>query len=89
VKCRLTKPLPKEKAAGQIYKQELIEDLKTKPTFAEASAGEGRNTVSFYTVGKFMDLCKGPHIENTNQIPKGAWKLNKLAGAYWRGDEKK
>jgi len=80
--------IAKEKAAGQIYKQELIEDLKTKPTFAEASAGEGRNTVSFYTVGKFMDLCKGPHIENTNQIPKGAWKLNKLAGAYWRGDEK-
>jgi len=70
--------IAKEKAAGQIYKQELIEDLKAK----------GETSVSFYQSGKFSDLCKGPHIENTNQIPKGAWKLNKLAGAYWRGDEK-
>jgi threonyl-tRNA synthetase len=70
--------ITKEKAAGQIYKQELIEDLKNG----------GETTVSFYQSGKFTDLCKGPHIENTNQIPKGSWKLNKLAGAYWRGDEK-
>lgn len=70
--------IAKEKAEGQIYKQELIEDLK--------KADE--TSVSYYTIGKFTDLCKGPHIENTNQIPKGAWKLNKLAGAYWRGDEK-
>jgi threonyl-tRNA synthetase len=70
--------IAKEKAAGQIYKQELIEDLKTK----------GETSVSFYRVGKFEDLCRGPHIENTNQIPKGIFKLNKLAGAYWRGDEK-
>jgi threonyl-tRNA synthetase len=70
--------IAKEKAAGQIYKQELIEDLKAK----------GETSVSFYQSGKFSDLCRGPHIENTNQIPKGSFKLNKLAGAYWRGDEK-
>ncbi len=70
--------IAKEKAAGQIYKQELIEDLKK----------QGEKTVSYYQSGKYVDLCKGPHLENTNQIPKGSWKLNKLAGAYWRGDEK-
>ena len=70
--------IAKEKSAGQIYKQELIEDLKKS----------GETSVSYYTSGKFTDLCKGPHIENTNQISKGSWKLNKVAGAYWRGDEK-
>lgn len=70
--------IKKEKAAGEIYKEELITDLK---------AG-GETAVSFYTVGKFTDLCRGPHINNTNQIKPGSYKLNKLAGAYWRGDEK-
>jgi threonyl-tRNA synthetase len=74
----INEAIAKEKSAGQIYKQELIEDLKAK----------GETMVSFYRSGKFEDLCRGPHIENTNQIPKGSWKLNKLAGAYWRGDEK-
>lgn len=63
---------------GQIYKQELIEGLK--------QAGE--STVSVYTTGNFSDLCRGPHIDNTNKIKAGSFKLTKLAGAYWRGDEK-
>lgn len=63
---------------GEIYKAELISDLKAK----------GEKTVSYYTVGKFTDLCRGPHVENTNQIKPGSFKLDKLAGAYWRGDEK-
>ena len=70
--------IAKEKESGEIYKQELIEDLKTA----------GEKTVSYYTVGDFTDLCRGPHIENTNKITPGSFKLNKLAGAYWRGDEK-
>lgn len=68
----------REKKEGQIYKQELIEDLKKT----------GETIVSYYTVGDFTDLCRGPHIENTNKIKPGSFKLNKLAGAYWRGDEK-
>lgn len=60
------------------YKAELITDLKA----------QGEKTVSFYTVGKFRDLCRGPHIDNTNKIASGSFKLEKLAGAYWRGDEK-
>ena len=65
-----------EKMKDQPYKQELIRDL--------ASAGE--TSVSFYTVGEFTDLCRGPHIENTKEI--GAFKLMKIAGAYWKGSEK-
>ncbi len=62
----------------QDYKVEIIEDL----------AKEGETKVSFYTVGDFMDLCKGPHVEHTNQIDSESFKLTKVAGAYWRGDEK-
>jgi len=44
-------------------------------------------TISFYQLGDFVDLCKGPHVENTGKV--GAFKLIKVAGAYWRGDEKR
>jgi len=60
------------------YKEELISDLKK----------EGETKVSFYSVGVFKDLCRGPHVENTKEIKPGSFKLHKLAGAYWRGDEK-
>jgi len=63
---------------GQIYKQELIEDLQ--------KAGE--TSVSYYQLGKFADLCRGPHIESSLKIKDGSFKLTKLAGAYWRGSEK-
>jgi threonyl-tRNA synthetase len=60
---------------AQPYKVELIDDLP-----------EGE-TISFYTQGSFTDLCRGPHVESTGKI--GAFKLDKVAGAYWRGDEKR
>lgn len=62
----------------QVYKTELIEDLSK----------QGETKVSFYQVGKFRDLCRGPHVESTKQIGTNGFKLHKLAGAYWRGDEK-
>lgn len=65
-----------EKMSDQPYKQELIKDLETA----------GETSVSFYTVGDFTDLCRGPHVENTSEL--GNFKLMKIAGAYWRGDEK-
>lgn len=65
-------------AEGDIYKQELISDLQAK----------GEKTVSYYTVGNFTDLCRGGHVAHTGQIKPGSFKLDKLAGAYWRGDEK-
>lgn len=59
----------------QKYKVELIEDLPES------------ETISFYQLGDFTDLCKGPHVENTGKV--GAFKLIKVAGAYWHGDEKR
>lgn len=48
---------------------------------------EGVTTVSFFQTGDFIDLCRGPHVTHSGEI--GHFKLHKLAGAYWRGDEKK
>lgn len=56
------------------FKVELIEDLHI-------------DTVSFYHVGEFVDLCRGPHLPNTSFIK--AFKLLRVAGAYWRGDEER
>jgi threonyl-tRNA synthetase len=60
---------------GQDYKVELIEDLVKN---------EGVRTVSLYTNGPFTDLCRGPHAPSTKRIK--AFKLQSVAGAYWRGD---
>lgn len=63
------------KENGQKYKTEIINDLPED------------ETISFYTLGDFTDLCKGPHVEDTGKV--GVFKLEKVAGAYWRGDEKR
>jgi threonyl-tRNA synthetase len=69
-------------AERQDYKVELIDDLITA---AEQSLHrEPLRTVSLYTNGPFTDLCRGPHAPTTKTI--GAFKLNSVAGAYWRGD---
>lgn len=62
------------KEKGDEYKLELLEDLE-----------DGK--ITFYKQGKFTDLCRGPHIPNTGHIK--AVKLLNVAGAYWRGDEKR
>ncbi|MBD3248194.1 threonine--tRNA ligase [Candidatus Falkowbacteria bacterium] len=67
-----------EKMKNEPYKQELINDLK--------KAGE--KEVSFYKLGNFEDLCKGPHVEATNKLKADAFKLDRIAGAYWKGSEK-
>jgi threonyl-tRNA synthetase len=70
------------KKTGQIYKVEMAEELKK----------EGEKDISFYEnvmqdgKPKFVDMCKGPHMESTIKI--GPFKLTHTAGAYWRGDEK-
>ena len=62
------------KEKGDEYKIELLNDLDD-------------GDITFYSQGNFTDLCKGPHIENTSKIK--AIKLLNIAGAYWRGDEKR
>lgn len=60
------------------YKTELINDLK--------AAGEKK--VSFYKSGDFDNLCLGPHVASTKEIAPDSFMLDRIAGAYWRGDEK-
>lgn len=59
---------------GEVYKTELISELED-------------GTITTYTQGEFTDLCRGPHLPNTSYIK--AIKLTSVAGAYWRGDEKR
>jgi len=59
---------------GEQYKAEIIEDIPAD------------ETLSLYRQGDFIDLCRGPHVPSTGKL--GAFKLTKLAGAYWRGDSR-
>ena len=61
------------KQSNQTFKCELVEEKATEPM------------VSFYTTGKFIDFCRGPHIPSTKRIQ--AFKLMSVAGAYWKGQE--
>lgn len=77
---------------GQDFKVELLEDLKNHGTTnmkaeERAALGEAPKTVSLYTTGEFVDLCRGPHVETTKQLDPDSFKLTSIAGAYWRGSE--
>jgi len=71
----ISKEEAREMFKNQPYKLELIDEIE-------------EDNVSIYTLGDFVDLCKGPHIKSTKEIDINAFKLDKLAGAYWRGSEK-
>lgn len=83
---------------GQPYKVELLKLLKTSGStavvketgddsaVADPSDTGGVSQVSFYKLGGFVDLCRGPHVSNSSEI--GVFKLRTIAGAYWRGDSK-
>ena len=84
------------KQSNQPYKEELLNDLKRSGTTVAkdldvselglATDGEAAiESVSFYKNGNFVDLCRGPHVVNTKDV--GAFKLLRVAGAYWRGKE--
>lgn len=85
------------KENNQPYKEELLNDLKRSGTTiakdldadAMGTITEGNaalDTVGFYKNGEFTDLCRGPHVANTGDV--GVFKLMRVAGAYWRGNEK-
>jgi threonyl-tRNA synthetase len=71
----ITKDEAREIFKDQPYKLELIDEIEEE-------------NVSIYILGDFIDLCKGPHIKSTKEIDIDSFKLDKLAGAYWRGSEK-
>ncbi len=72
-----------EEADGQAFKVEILDDLARKAV----ETGTPMPPVTFYEHGPFRDLCKGPHVEATGQI--GPFRLLAVAGAYWRGDDKR
>lgn len=84
------------KNTNQPYKEELLNDLKragttvakdlNKDEMGTIASGDAQvDSVTFYDNGDFRDLCRGPHVENTAKV--GAFKLMRVAGAYWRGKE--
>jgi threonyl-tRNA synthetase len=75
IRKEVTKEEAKRLFAAQSYKLELIDELPDAK-------------VTLYRQGSFVDLCRGPHIKSTKEIPRDALKLDKIAGAYWRGSEK-
>lgn len=81
---------------SQPYKQELLNDLKragttvakdldTKELGLSAEGDAKISEVTFYRNGDFTDLCRGPHVESTKKV--GAFKLQRISGAYWRGKD--
>jgi len=64
--------------SNQKYKLELVEEIIDK----------GDRGITLYKTGDFVDLCQGPHVKNTKELSSIAFKLNKISGAYWKGDEK-
>jgi threonyl-tRNA synthetase len=64
---------------GEPYKAEYAHDLLDK---------QGLDGLSFYRNGPFLDMCEGPHVDNTRRLPKGGFKIRSVAGAYWRGDSR-
>ncbi|MFA5925699.1 MAG: threonine--tRNA ligase [Parcubacteria group bacterium] len=68
------------KKAKQPYKTELIKDIENNEPETK--------TVSIYRTGSFVDLCTGPHLESTGEINSKSFKLTKISGAYWKGNEK-
>jgi len=77
--------LPRDQALARLaemnepYKKEYADELFEK---------KGLSTLSFYKNGPFLDMCEGPHVENTRKIPIDGFKLRSVAGAYWRGDSR-
>ena len=78
---------------AQDFKVELLNDLRSRGTTALVDVddpnlvGGGVDTVSVYRTGEFVDLCRGPHVADAGVIRPDAFKLTRVSGAYWRGDQ--
>ena len=73
-----------------ISREEALELFKDQPFKIELINGLPADAqISTYTSGKFVDLCRGPHVDSMKEINPQSFKLMKIAGAYWRGDEKR
>ena len=73
-----------------ISRKEALELFKDQPFKIELINGLPEDAeISTYTSGKFVDLCRGPHVDSMKEINPQSFKIMKIAGAYWRGDEKR
>ena len=70
--------LERIRAMGEPHKLEYAQELLAR----------GNETLGFYTNGPFVDMCEGPHVASTSELPREGFKLHSVAGAYWRGDER-
>lgn len=78
----LDEALQSFQANEQSYKEEYAREL--------VELGKaGVEGLSFYTNGPFTDMCEGPHLDHTGEVPKGCFALDRISGSYWRGDEKR
>lgn len=68
-----------EQHRGEPYKLENLQNLRDR----------GVTKFTFYKTGPFLDVCEGPHVEKTSNLPADSFKLDRIAGAYWLGDEKR
>lgn len=72
----ITREKAKKVFKDQLYKIDLLSEI--------VSPKVGSPKVGIYQVGEFLDLCKGPHVKSTKEMNLNAFKLTKIAGAYWR-----
>ena len=79
----------RQRFADQPYKLELIEELAAGQVDEYGNEVDEPVVISTYRQNGFEDLCRGPHVAHTGQIPVKGLKLMSIAGAYWRGDEKR
>ncbi|MCZ6557341.1 MAG: threonine--tRNA ligase [SAR324 cluster bacterium] len=95
---KLEKRMRKIINAGQVFEYheydagELIADLKKQGAVYKAENAEelraaGTEKLSVYSNGGFFDMCEGPHVASTSELPVDGFKLDSLAGAYWKGSE--
>jgi len=89
-KENVTTTQAKEIFKDQPYKLELIEELVKNNQPITVYYTFGNNSISFGENSRnaFVDLCKGPHVKSSKEIPEDSFKLTKIAGAYWRGLER-
>lgn len=74
---KITEPEAKKRYQNNPYKLELIDEIATK-----------NEPITFYTSGQFTDLCRGGHVDDFSKVELAGFKLDRVAGAYWRGEEK-
>ena len=78
---------------SQDFKVELLHDLKTRGTTAVADlddpnlVGASVSEVGVYKTGTFIDLCRGPHVASTGEIDPESFRLTRVSGAFWRGNQ--